>query len=163
MDKEFLIRLNNSFKKIKTALLLNENIRTYLYYDEVAQDTIAPPIEVAAEHVFTQPVIEVDTTEPFNKKNYITITMPEGNKENNKIDYVIRVMVMCDKHSWNINGDSRPLLLGQEIVDVLDNYKLDFSNKLRFSNIMETVTSNNVYGYSFLFDVTDGISDSNEK
>ena len=31
MDKNFLLRVNDSFKQIRTQLLLNEKIRKYLY------------------------------------------------------------------------------------------------------------------------------------
>jgi hypothetical protein len=49
------------------------------------------------EHVYIQPVVAVETTEPFNKKNYITITIPEGDKNNNKMAYVVRIIVMSEK------------------------------------------------------------------
>lgn len=161
MDKKFLLRLNDTFKSIKTKILLNENIRNLLYYDVLSEENEEVPVRVAAEHVFIQPVIDVE--EPFNKKNYITITMPDGDKSNNKMDYVVRLIVMCDKTSWNIDGDCRPLLIAQEIINELDGEKFKLSNPLVFSNIVETVTNKNVYGYSLLFDITDGISDIDEK
>lgn len=163
MDKKFLLRLDNTFKSIKTKLLLNENIRKMLYYDAIDENTSVPPIELTAEHVFIQPIIAVETSEPFNKRNYITITSPEGDVSDNKMDYVIRIIVMCDKSSWNLNGSARPLLLAQEIINELHNEKFQLSNPLYFTNIVETVTSKDVCGYSLLFDTTDGISDIDEK
>lgn len=162
MDKTFLHRVNSSLKTIKTQILLNENIRKMLYYDDVVNNLV-PTIEIMKDYVFLQPVINVDTIEPFNKKNYITITIPEGNKQSNKMLYTVRIIVMCDKTSWQLNTDIRPLLISQEIINILDGYKLDMSNKLSFSSIVETVTSKDVYGYSLLFDITDGISDIYEK
>ena len=35
MDKKFLLRVNDSMKRIKTNLLLNDKIRQLLYYDEI--------------------------------------------------------------------------------------------------------------------------------
>ena len=99
MDKNFLLRLNKSFKQIKTQLLLNEKIRTLLYYDIVNDSTVVPVIDQVKDHIFIQPVIDVDVTEPFNKKNYITITVPEGERVSNKMNYVIRIIIMCDKSS----------------------------------------------------------------
>lgn len=163
MDKKFLLRVESSLKKIKTKLLLNENLRKLLYYETIDNNTIAPVIEQVKDHIYLQPVITVETTEPFNKKNYITITIPEGDKSGNKMGYVVRVIVMCEKTSWNINGDIRPLLMAQEIVNTLDGFKTDMSNALDFTSIVETVTSKDVVGYSILFDVTDGISDTNEE
>lgn len=163
MDKKFLLRANDSFKQIKTQLLLNDNIRKYLYYDNIIETMEAPSIEVVKDFVFLQPVITVDTTEPFNKKNYITITIPEGDLSDNKIDYVIRIIVMCDKSCWVVNDQIRPLILSQEVINILDGFKTYFSNTLEFTSIVETVTSKDVYGYSLLFNVTDGVSDSDEK
>lgn len=163
MDKNFLLRVNNSLKRIKTELLLNEDIRKWLYYDNVDINTVAPFIEQVADHVYIQPIITVETSEPFNKKNYITITIPEGSLSSNKMDYVLRIIVMCEKESWNLNGDVRPLLISQQVINILDGYKTELSNTLSFSNIVETVTSKDVCGYSILFDVTDGISDTHEK
>lgn len=163
MDNKFLIRLNDSFKTIKTRILLNEEVRKYLYYDNIDDNTTVPSINQVVDNVFIQPVIEVDASEPFNKKNYITITVPEGDKENNRMAYAIRIIVMCEKSCWNINGDVRPLLIAQELINTLDGFKTYLSNSLSFDSIVETVTSKDVYGYSLLFNVTDGISDINDK
>lgn len=163
MDKSFLLRVNDSLKKIKTQLLLNDSIRQKIYYENIDDTTPIPVIEQVKDHIYLQPVITVETTEPFNKQNYITITIPEGDKNNNKMEYVVRVIVMSEKKSWNLNGDIRPLLISQEIINILDGYKLDWSNSLEFTNIVETVTSKDVCGYSILFGVVDGISDVDEK
>jgi hypothetical protein len=82
---------------------------------------------------------------------------------NHKMGYVIRVIIMCDKSTWELNGDIRPLLIAQLVSNILDGFKTEFSNVLKFSSIVETVTSKDVIGYSMLFDATDGISDVDEK
>ena len=163
MDKEFLIRVNDSLKKVKTQILLNEKIRTMLYFDNIDEDTIAPSIEQVADHIFIQPIIKVETTEPFNKKNYITITVPESGRSVNKMEYTFRIIVMCDKSCWDLNGDIRPLLISQEIVNIFENFKLELSNTMQFNSLVETVTNEDVYGYSILFEVSDGISDLNDE
>ena len=163
MDKEFLKRVNNSLKQIKTKLLLDEDIRKLLYYDVINNDTLSPVIDQVKDHIFLQPIIDIETTEPFNKKNYITLTIPEGELTNHKMGYVIRVIIMCDKSTWELNGDIRPLLIAQLVSNILDGLKTEFSNVLKFSSIVETVTSKDVVGYSMLFDATDGISDVDEK
>ena len=78
MDKKFLLRVNDSMKRIKTNLLLNDNIRQLLYYDEINSSTDIPLIEQVAGNIFIQPVIDVEVKEPFNKKNYITITLSKN-------------------------------------------------------------------------------------
>lgn len=163
MDKNFLKRVNDSLKQIKTKLLLDEDIRKLLYYDVVNKDTVSPVIDQVKDHIFLQPIIDVETTEPFNKKNYITLTIPEGELNNHKMVYVVRVIIMCDKSTWELNGDIRPLLIAQLVSNILDGFKTEFSNALKFSNIVETVTSKDVVGYSILFDTADGISDVDEK
>lgn len=163
MDKKFLLRVNDSFKQIRTQLLLNEKIRQLLYFDTVDETTIVPSIDLVKDHIYMQPIITAETTEPFNKKNYITITIPEGDLSNNKMDYVVRIIVMCEKTCWEINDNIRPLIISQEIINILDGYKTYFSNELSFSGIVETVTSKDVYGYSILFSTADGISDVDEK
>lgn len=163
MDKEFLKRVNDSLKQIKTKLLLDADIRKMLYYDMIDDATIAPVIDQVKDHIYLQPIIKVETTEPFNKKNYITLTIPEGDLIGNKMEYVVRVVIMCDKSTWALNGDIRPILMAQKVANILDGFKTEFSNSLQFSNIVETVTSKDVVGYSMLFNTSDGISDVNEK
>jgi hypothetical protein len=163
MDKNFLLRVNDSLKNIKTQLLLDKELRTLLYYQDPDAAESVPTIEQVADHIFLQPIITVESTEPFNKQNYITITIPEGDAGNNKMDYVVRVIVMCEKNTWNYNGDIRPLLISQLVVNILDGFKTKFSNELSFSSIVETVTSKDVCGYSLLFATTDGTSDLDEK
>jgi hypothetical protein len=79
------------------------------------------------------------------------------------MDYIIRLIIMCDKSTWNLNGNIRPLLISQEIVNELENEKFQLSGPLVFDSIVETVTSKDVAGYSLLFDVVDGISEVDEK
>lgn len=163
MDKNFLLRVSDSFKQIRTQLLLNEKIRNYLYWDVIDENTVTPSIEMVKDYIYIQPIITVETTEPFNKKNYITITVPEGNKDNNKMQYVVRIIIMSEKSCWEVNDDIRPLIIAQEVVNVLDGFKTYFSNALVFKDIVETVTNKDVCGYSVLFSTVDGISDVDEK
>lgn len=159
MDKNFLLRADDVLKRLKTKILLDEEIRTMLYYDEVTTDTVTPPVEIVADHVFIQPIIDTDVVEPFNKKNYITITFPEIGLNNNFVEYVVRIIVMCDRTTWLFNDQARPLLLAQKIINLLDGFKTKFSNELIFDSIVETVTNKKVCGYSILFNVQDGISE----
>lgn len=163
MDKKFLLRVNDSFKQIRTQLLLNEKIRQLLYFDTVDETTVVPSIDLVKDHIYMQPIITAETTEPFNKKNYITITIPEGELSNNKMDYVLRIIIMCEKSCWEIDNDVRPLIIAQEVVNTLDGFKTHWSDPLYFGNIVETVTSKDVTGYSLLFNATDGIGDINEE
>lgn len=162
MDKEFLIRLNNSYKQIRTRLLLNEKIRLLLYYDEFDDTTTVPSKELVKEHIFLQPVIDTDVVEPFNKKNYISITVPNTDISKNKVDYTVRIIVMSEKTDWEINGDIRPLVIAQEVINELEGLKLEVSNKLSFYSMVETVTNKDVSGYSLLFTTSDGLGGGDE-
>jgi hypothetical protein len=70
---------------------------------------------------------------------------------------------MCDKSCWNLNGDIRPLLISQEIINIFENFKLELSNTMNFNSLVETVTNEDVYGYSVLFEISDGISDLDDE
>ena len=162
MDKEFLIRLNNSYKQIRTRLLLNEKIRLLLYYDEFDDTTTVPSKELVKEHIFLQPVIDTDVVEPFNKKNYISITVPNTDVSKNKVDYTVRIIIMSEKTDWEINGNIRPLIIAQEVINELEGLKLEVSNKLSFYSMVETVTNKDVSGYSLLFTTSDGLGGGDE-
>jgi hypothetical protein len=79
------------------------------------------------------------------------------------MEYVIRVVVMSEKSCWNLNGDIRPLLISQEIINILDNFKLKLSNTLVFNRILESTTTKNVCGYSIVFEIVDGVSNIDDK
>jgi hypothetical protein len=99
MDKNVLIRLESTMRSIKTQLLLNENIRKLLFYTEIEdlEEVETPSVNAVKSNIFLQPIIDVDVEPPFNKKNYITITVPDSRKRPNDIDYVFRIIVQCDK------------------------------------------------------------------
>lgn len=161
MDKNFLIRLNNSLKKIKTSLLLEENIRKMLAVKDY-DDNYIPSIEYTKDFIYIRPVITAETAEPYIKHNYISLTITEGevNTDKTKIGYCLRVTVMSEKESWSYGDNVRPLLLSQQIINILDGKKFDFSNTLSFDSILETVTNDNVYGYSILFNIIDGVMEN---
>ena len=81
MDKKFLLRVNDSMKRIKTNLLLNDNIRQLLYYDDINSSTGVPLIEQVAGHIFIQPIIDVDVKEPFNKRIISLLHSPRVTKQ----------------------------------------------------------------------------------
>lgn len=162
MDKEFLLRLDTNMQKIKTNLLISENVRNLLFND--SETNFIPSIEQMEEYIFTQPIIDVGSEPPYNKKNYITITMPNARQDYDElsINYTMRIMVMCDKQTWMYEGKQRPLLLGQEIVNILNHLMIDSSHSLVFQNFCETVTNKDVAGYSFLFSLRDGTADEDK-
>ena len=61
MDKEFLYRLESTLKDIRNTLLLNENIRTLLYYDsaDLADSQEVPAMELVADNILLRPVVEI--------------------------------------------------------------------------------------------------------
>ena len=67
---------------------------------------------------------------------------------------------MCDKSTWMVDNNIRPLLIAQEIINTIDGVKFQLSGALQLDGIVETVTSADVTGYSILFDVVDGVSDT---
>lgn len=165
MDKNVLIRLESTMRSIKTQLLLNENIRKLLFYTEIEdlEEVETPSINAVKSNIFLQPIIDVDVEPPFNKKNYITITVPDSRKRPNDIDYVFRVIVQCDKTCWTYGeGFIRPLRICQEILNTIEGQRFSCAGQLKFDSLVETVTNKTVSGYSILFSLLDGIGDPDD-
>lgn len=98
MDTKFLFRLESTMRDVKQQLLLDEDMRKWLFYENIEnlENMAAPSIASCKNHIFLQPIVDTDVTPPYDKLNYITITVPES-AIGNKVNYVFRVMVMCDK------------------------------------------------------------------
>lgn len=164
MDKEFLIRLESTMRSIKQKLLLDDDIRKMLFYEKIVdlENMKAPSIASCSDHVFLQPIIDTDVTAPFDKLNYITITVPES-AISNKAHYVVRVMIMCDKRCWTYDDNRiRPIRLAQAIINAIDGEKFQCASPLSLSKILETVTNKTMYGYSIVFGLADGLGDGND-
>lgn len=100
MDKEFLYRLESTLKDIRNTLLLNENIRTLLYYDsaDLAESQEVPAMELVADNILLRPVVEIDNDELANKKVFMTVSMPTMSfTSENSVDYAIKITIMADK------------------------------------------------------------------
>lgn len=100
MDKEFLYRLESTLKDIRNTLLLNENIRTLLYYDsaDLADSQEVPAMELVADNILLRPVVEIDNDELANKKVFMTVSMPTMSfTSENSVDYAIKITIMADK------------------------------------------------------------------
>lgn len=173
MDKEFLIRLENTLSKTKKTLLLNEEIRKLLFYDSSTiqlqkqenntsfEDLSTPPIELVRGNIFLQPIVEVDNDPPFNKKVFISITSPSmGFVDVNSVEYAIKVSIQVDKTNW-VYDDSkiRVYRIAQEVINVLDGMKYDCATELSFEQMLETVTDKTVTGKSLLFSLVDGVGE----
>lgn len=165
MDGKFLLRLEDTMRRVKQEILFNEDIRKLLYYENIEDinELKSPSLQACADYIFLQPIVDTDVTEPFNKLNYITITVPESASSSNKIHYIFRVMIMCDKRCWTYENDNiRPLRLAQLIINILDDKHFSCATPLSFVKVVETVTNKTTYGYSLLFDLTDGIGDKDD-
>ena len=166
MDKYFVLRLESSLKAIKRKLLLNEKIRTLLYYDsdymQENKDTLSDPgIQLVKDNIFLQPVVSNDIDPPFNKKNYIAITAAaSGFTQQSELaaDHAIKISVMVHKTNWVYDEDSiRVLHLIQEIINDLDGYKTACSNSLVYEQMLQTVIDESMTGYSVMFSIVDGL------
>lgn len=152
-------------RAIKTQLLLNDNIRKLLFHTEIEslENVVLPPFGAVKDNIFLQPIIDVDVDPPYNKKNYITITVPDGRVRANKMEYVFRIIVQCDKTCWTYDDDYiRPLRISQEIINILDGQRFSCAGQLNFTSSAETVTNKTVSGYSLLFSLIDGIGDPDD-
>lgn len=160
MDNKFLLRMEKTLKDIKSRLLVNDTIRTLLYYesDEITDNVAVPSIQIVKDHIYLQPIVDTDVTEPFNKKNYIAITLSVGNAESpNTITYAIKISVMCHETCWTY-GDNhiRALRIMQEVINDIDGVKFACATKLNFEQLLQTITKKEITGYTLLFSVGDG-------
>lgn len=167
MDKEFLLRLENSLASIKKDLLLNENIRKLLYYDSNLEegqswdDLDIPPVEIVKNNIFLQPIVEVDNNPPFDKKMFISITSPSMAFENdNEAEYAVKISIMVDKTNWVYNENKiRVYHLAQEVVNSIDGVKYSIAGPLYFQQMLETILDKTITGKSLLFSTIDGVGD----
>lgn len=170
MDKQVFFRLEKTLKDIKTKLLLNTDIRKLLYYSseslEGVYDTInIPSVTDVSGNIFLQPIADVDTTPPFDKQVYLTVTAPtfaikEYSQGEVGISYVVKVMLMIDKNDWVFEQNKiRAMHLLSNIVNELDNCKFELSHALSFYESIETITTKRMIGYSILFATFDGIGE----
>lgn len=167
MDKEFLYRLESTLKDIRNTLLLNENIRTLLYYDsaDLAESQEVPAMELVADNILLRPVVEIDNDELANKKVFMTVSMPTMSfTSENSVDYAIKITIMADKTAWNYqnqNGDTciRLYRLAQEVINELEGKKYSIAGKIYFSQMLETVLDKTIVGKSLLFYAEEGVGD----
>lgn len=167
MDKTFLYRLESTLVKVRQKLLLNDKIRTLLYYDsaDLAEKVETPAMELVAGNILLRPVIEIDNDELANKKLFIAISMPAMNfTDENAVDYAIKISIMADKTMWNYvdeNGEQKIRLyqIAQEVINELDGEKFDTASALLFEQMLETTLDKTITGKSLLFSTDDGVGD----
>jgi hypothetical protein len=177
MDKEYFIRLEKSIREMKNALLGNSDengiatnsecaeLRKLLYYskEDIKGDlsSLKDVTRAAVEdNVILTLVTRVETTPPFNKRNYITITCSNGQIGDNNNGYAIKVIVMSEKNDWVINNSMiRPLRIMQIISNLLDNKQFACSGELLFERFSELITNDDVTGYAMFFSFSDGTGD----
>lgn len=173
MDKQFLIRLENTLRKIKRDLLLDEEIRKLLFYDSKEMERLqseenipfdsldVPAVELVKGNIFLQPIVEVDNQPPFNKKVFISITSPSmGFAKTDSIEYAIKLSIQMDKTNWVYDGDKiRVYRLAQLVINKLDGVKYECATELAFKQMLETVTDKTTTGKSLLFSIVDGVGE----
>lgn len=167
MDHNYFIRLEQSIKEMKNALLENAELRKLLYYSsEDIKSSISQlkDVSIAAveDNIMLTLVTRVDTTPPFNKRNYITITCSNGQIGDNNNAYAIKVIVMSEKKDWIINKtEIRPLRMMQIVSDCLDSKQFVCSGELLFERFSDLITNDDVTGYAMFFSLADGTGDKN--
>lgn len=166
MDKYFVLRAEKSLKMIKRKLLLNDKIRKLLYYDSSAlidgENIDIPSPQLVKDNIFLQPVVSNDIDPPFNKKNYIAITLAASGfagQADLAAEHAIKIAVMVHKTNWIFGEDNniRVLHLFQEIVNELDGLRLACSNTLMYEQALQTVIDESMTGYSIMFGIVDGL------
>lgn len=156
-------RLQTTIKAIKRQLLESEDIRKLLYND--SNDSLnlpTPKKEDVNKYITTHPIYEFEDKEDYTQHGMINIFMAdsEPDDENNSTSSVIRINVVYNTAKWElIDGSSRPLLIADKIIELVNNKKFSVSNPISYINIQELILSKKLVGYALLFDFTDGNSE----
>ena len=163
MDNQVFIRLQSTLYQIKNILLADPEVRKLLYYstEELGKKSLEQMKEVTQaaveDNIYLQLVVDMDTTPPFNKRNFISIFLSDGSCDDQEVmTYAINVALMSEKHDWIIGNDIRPLRLAQKVIDLIDGKKLELSNKMFFNHITQQIVNDDVYGYTLIFAASDG-------
>lgn len=156
-------RIQTTIKAIKRQLLNDEVIRKLLYNDSNnALNLPTPQNKDVAKYITTYPIYEFEDKEDYTQHGMINIFMAdsEPNDEDNSIAAMIRINVVYNTDKWElIDGDCRPLVIADRIVELIDKKKLSVSNPVEYTNIQELIISKKLVGYALLFDITDGNSE----
>lgn len=163
MDSTTFARLQTSLRTIKTLLAQDAVLGKLLVADNPT-NAATPQVEQVRNHIFIQPVIDVETTPPFDKPCFITLTIPEGDRSSaTAMSYIYRISVFAERKKWVYGADKlRVLEMVERIVAVLSNAVTAIAQPLAFNSVVETVINKYVYGYSVLFNGIDGIGVPND-
>lgn len=147
-----------SLSQIKHIIQSNEKVRKLLTNDSL--DPLSGP-EVnyidAEEHIYNAAVFDL-TIPPYNKNTLITITlMLADNDEDIGYQGVVRINVITKTDLWKIaNNKLRPLELCSLIIEDLNNFKLQTSQKIFFETLEFMLLDGNINGYSITFHLLEG-------
>lgn len=163
MDKKFILRVEKTIQSIKSKLLQNEKIRKLLFYesDALVGDVVVPSVQMVKDNIFTQPVVNITTEPPFNKKIFIAISLSaSGFRAVNEADHAIKIAVMCHSSDWIYDGGKvRALHLVQEVINDLDGVKFACAEVVEYEQLLQTVVNEDITGYSLVFSVADGLGE----
>ena len=163
MDAKVFSRTATSLRTIKSLLAADNELGKLLILDNpVLGDS--PPISQVRSTIFIQPIIDVETTPPFNRDVFITLTVPEIAKSGQTAASIIyRVSCFAERMKWTYGDDRLRLFeMVERVTEVLDNAVVANAQPLFFDSILETVINKQMLGYSILFRGGDGIGDPND-
>ena len=163
MDTKFILRVEKTIQEIKAKILMNEEVRKLLFYesDALVDGVEIPSVQMVEGNVFTQPVVNVTTEPPFNKKIFIAISLSaSGFRAVNEVDHAIKVAIMCHSSDW-IYGENkvRVLHLAQEVINAIDGRKFACAERIDYEQLLQTVVNEDITGYSIIFSVADGVGE----
>lgn len=155
-----LERIETTLAAIKNKLLADETIRKLLFHDSNnALNMLAPQLKEVEEYITLRPIFEFENKEDYMQNSMINIytTQVSPDEENNFINSLIQINVVCNGDKWElIDNKIRPMQLCNKIIQLVNNCKFTVSNKLVFNTMTDLIISKKVYGYALLFEITDG-------
>lgn len=157
MDYGTFGRIATTLQQARLMLAQDEQLRKLLVAENPSS-AATPTVEQTLGHIFLQPIVEVETKPPFDKKAFLSLVVAEAEPRDNTHRVSIRVNVLVDKTYWVYGGNKiRILEMAERVAKVLDKQKFACASPLFYDSITETVTNSYVFGYVMLFNVADGI------
>lgn len=149
-------KLEEIFYEIKNRLLQSGDLKRLVFYNNSDALTRAEPtFEEAEASIYIKPIIYVYEDSPeAGVSSFISIGLIESIALDGSLSSSIKVSVACNREIWEMdNYRVRPLAIISEIVDSLDNTKLQAAGKLVFRIAKEIYFNNDLVGYTLLFDI----------
>ena len=160
-------RFEKMLPQIRRIILEDEIVRRLLYHDSnnaFYMDT--PTIDDVKDYITLRPIYSLDGHGKYEQNGMINVywaKLPRNDYDEVVITGILRVGVIFNVDKWELVGDKiRPIQVCDRITTRLDGITLETSNPMKFHSMEETIINKQLVGYTLLFSVTDGSSETQD-